>query len=121
MAWLDKLTQPVKFAGNYRFARQFEREMAYLATSGRAISLQDVEAFIQGGKPLRAGSVLVTFDDGDPSVQYSDGQRNWEHRTCPKKGEQKSVPDCHKPNNIGSNLTLVFQGKPRPLHTISLC
>ncbi|WP_197057498.1 polysaccharide deacetylase family protein [Aureimonas altamirensis] len=50
-------------------AAQFDREMGYLASTGKAVSLADIEAFVAGRKSLADGSVLVTFDDGDPSVR----------------------------------------------------
>lgn len=49
-------------------AAAFEREMASLAKSGRAISLAQVADHVAGRVAARAGSVLVTMDDGDPSV-----------------------------------------------------
>lgn len=49
-------------------ARQFEREMAHLARTGRAATLADVEAHARGERSLPDGSVLVSIDDGDPSV-----------------------------------------------------
>src|SRR5438046_2877456 len=45
-------------------APDFDRQMAYLAESGCAVSLLDTEAFLDGRKPLRDGAVLVTIDDG---------------------------------------------------------
>lgn len=48
---------------------QFEREMGFLAASGRAVSLAQFEAHVEGRRALAAGSVLVTIDDGDPSVR----------------------------------------------------
>jgi peptidoglycan/xylan/chitin deacetylase (PgdA/CDA1 family) len=42
----------------------FDRQMAYLAESGCAVSLRDTEAFLEGRKTLRDGAVLVTIDDG---------------------------------------------------------
>ncbi|MFI8288286.1 polysaccharide deacetylase family protein [Streptomyces sp. NPDC085614] len=49
---------PVAFAG------QLDR----LAGTARPVSLADVEAAVREGVPLPPRSVLVTFDDGDPSV-----------------------------------------------------
>lgn len=46
----------------------FEWEMAHLARTGRAVSLADVEAHALGRRRLADGSVLVSIDDGDPSV-----------------------------------------------------
>lgn len=50
-------------------AEQFEREMRFLAESGRAVSLAQIEAHLDGRSTLPAGRVLVTIDDGDPSVR----------------------------------------------------
>lgn len=46
----------------------FEREMAFLARERRAVSLADIERHVRGEATLKDGSVLVTMDDGDPSV-----------------------------------------------------
>lgn len=46
----------------------FEREMAHLARTGQAVTLADVEAHALGQRSLPDGSVLVSIDDGDPSV-----------------------------------------------------
>lgn len=46
----------------------FDRQLAWLAGTGRAISLADLEAFVAGRRTLADGSVLVTIDDGAPSV-----------------------------------------------------
>ena len=46
----------------------FERQMAALARSGAAVSLADLAAFVHGGRGLPRNAVLVTIDDGDPSV-----------------------------------------------------
>jgi glycosyltransferase involved in cell wall biosynthesis len=43
--------------------RTFERQIAWLAASGRAVSLDDVLRTRDGGAPLPARAVLVTFDD----------------------------------------------------------
>ena len=43
--------------------RTFERQMAWLAASGRAVSLGDVLRARDGGAPLPRRAVLVTFDD----------------------------------------------------------
>lgn len=50
-------------------ADDFEREMAFLARERRAVSLADFEAHLAGRTRLPDGSVLVTIDDGDPSVR----------------------------------------------------
>lgn len=47
----------------------FEREMRFLAQAKRAVSLAEVEAHLAGRTRLPDGSVLVTIDDGDPSVR----------------------------------------------------
>jgi len=47
---------------------QFERQMRFLGERGRAISLVDFRAFLAGRASPADGSVLVTIDDGDPSV-----------------------------------------------------
>lgn len=50
-------------------AQDFEREMAFLARERRSISLGEFEAHLAGRASLPDGSVLVTIDDGDPSVR----------------------------------------------------
>jgi peptidoglycan/xylan/chitin deacetylase (PgdA/CDA1 family) len=47
---------------------EFEAQMAFLAARGLAISLADLQAFLDGEKELPAGAVLVTTDDGYRSV-----------------------------------------------------
>lgn len=42
----------------------FARQMAWLASEGRAVSLSDFAAGLRGEGPLRPGAVLVTIDDG---------------------------------------------------------
>jgi peptidoglycan/xylan/chitin deacetylase (PgdA/CDA1 family) len=49
-------------------AASFERQMAALAGSGTAVSLNDVRAFLVGTRDLPRNATLVTIDDGDPSV-----------------------------------------------------
>lgn len=49
-------------------AERFEAEMAHLARTGRAVTLADIESFLDGERDLPRGAVLVTIDDGDPSV-----------------------------------------------------
>jgi peptidoglycan/xylan/chitin deacetylase (PgdA/CDA1 family) len=51
-------------------AQAFDREMAFLARTGRAITLDAFERHLTGETPLPDGSVLVTIDDGDPSVLH---------------------------------------------------
>lgn len=46
----------------------FERQMAWVAAQGCAVSLADVEAFIGGKKTPPRNAVLVTIDDGCVSV-----------------------------------------------------
>jgi peptidoglycan/xylan/chitin deacetylase (PgdA/CDA1 family) len=46
----------------------FDRQMATLANLGLAVPLARVEAFLDGTDSLANGSVLVTIDDGCPSV-----------------------------------------------------
>jgi len=46
----------------------FDAQMAWLARTGRAVSLPQIEAFVAGRAPLRAGAVLVTIDDGWESL-----------------------------------------------------
>jgi glycosyltransferase involved in cell wall biosynthesis/peptidoglycan/xylan/chitin deacetylase (PgdA/CDA1 family) len=43
--------------------KAFERQMRWLAGTGRAVSLDDVLRTRDGGAPLPRGAVLVTFDD----------------------------------------------------------
>ena len=43
--------------------KAFERQMRWLASTGRAVSLDDVLRAQDGGAPLRCDAVLVTFDD----------------------------------------------------------
>ena len=47
---------------------EFDRQMAALARSGAAVSLADVSTFVAGRRALPRNAVLVTIDDGDPSV-----------------------------------------------------
>jgi peptidoglycan/xylan/chitin deacetylase (PgdA/CDA1 family) len=47
---------------------EFERQMAWLAERGLAVSLAQVQAFLAGRTMLRDGSVLVTIDDGSPTL-----------------------------------------------------
>ncbi len=49
-------------------ARELDEQMRWLADEGRAVSLDDVEAFVAGRRALRDGSVLVTIDDGSVST-----------------------------------------------------
>lgn len=49
-------------------AEDFEAQMSRLAKTGKAISLDDLRAHVAGHRPVADGSVLVTTDDGDPSV-----------------------------------------------------
>lgn len=49
-------------------AADFDRQMAWLAEQHLAVSLVDLEAFVAGRGTLRDGAVLVTIDDGAPSV-----------------------------------------------------
>ncbi|MEQ8483700.1 MAG: polysaccharide deacetylase family protein [Pseudomonadales bacterium] len=44
--------------------RDFERQVAALAAQGRAVSLDDVEAFVRGARELPRNACLVTIDDG---------------------------------------------------------
>jgi peptidoglycan/xylan/chitin deacetylase (PgdA/CDA1 family) len=46
----------------------FERQMAWIASRGLAVSLADLRAFLAGKKSLPDGAVLVTIDDGCPSL-----------------------------------------------------
>ena len=49
-------------------AGDFERQMRLLAKTGKAVTLDAVRAHVAGRSALPDGSVLVTMDDGDPSV-----------------------------------------------------
>ena len=50
----------------------FDAQIRWLTEQGLAVSLDDVQAFVSGGKPLRDGSVLITIDDGFHSTfQYA--------------------------------------------------
>jgi peptidoglycan/xylan/chitin deacetylase (PgdA/CDA1 family) len=49
-------------------AEDFERQMRLLSRTGKAVSLDDVRAHVEGRRALTDGSVLVTTDDGDPSL-----------------------------------------------------
>ncbi len=49
-------------------AADFERQMRLLGESGKAASLNDLRAHLTGRRALADGAVLVTMDDGDPSV-----------------------------------------------------
>jgi len=49
-------------------ADDFEQQMRWLAEQQLAVSLADLEAFIAGRRALKDGAVLVTIDDGAPSV-----------------------------------------------------
>ena len=50
----------------------FDAQIRWLTEQGRVVSLGDVEAFVNGGKPLPDGSVLITIDDGFLSTyQYA--------------------------------------------------
>jgi peptidoglycan/xylan/chitin deacetylase (PgdA/CDA1 family) len=46
----------------------FEQQMAWIAERGLAVSLAEIEAFVAGRTAIRPGSVLVTVDDGCPSL-----------------------------------------------------
>lgn len=52
-------------------ADSFERQVAWLASEGRLVSLTELEAMLAGTQPFRDGAVLVTMDDGDPSVLHT--------------------------------------------------
>jgi peptidoglycan/xylan/chitin deacetylase (PgdA/CDA1 family) len=47
---------------------RFAQQMRWLADHDLAVSLEDVEEFLHGGRELRDGGVLVTIDDGFESV-----------------------------------------------------
>jgi peptidoglycan/xylan/chitin deacetylase (PgdA/CDA1 family) len=47
---------------------ELERQVAWLAEQGLAVSLGDVRAFLAGRRSLRDGAVLITIDDGDAGV-----------------------------------------------------
>lgn len=47
---------------------EFDQQMAWLAHEGRAISLDELDAFLRGERDLRPNAVLVTIDDGNPCV-----------------------------------------------------
>jgi peptidoglycan/xylan/chitin deacetylase (PgdA/CDA1 family) len=47
---------------------RFDAQMAWLARSGRAVSLAQVQAFVAGRAALPDGAVLVTIDDGGASL-----------------------------------------------------
>jgi peptidoglycan/xylan/chitin deacetylase (PgdA/CDA1 family) len=50
----------------------FDAQIRWLTEQGLVVSLDDVQAFVAGGKPLRDGSVLITIDDGFHSTyQYA--------------------------------------------------
>lgn len=49
-------------------AASFEAQMRWLAERRLAVSLEDVEGFVRGGKALPDGAILVTMDDGFSSV-----------------------------------------------------
>ena len=42
----------------------FDAQIRWLTEQGLVVSLEDVQAFVRGGKSLRNGSVLITIDDG---------------------------------------------------------
>jgi peptidoglycan/xylan/chitin deacetylase (PgdA/CDA1 family) len=42
----------------------FDEQMAALAESGRAVSLAQLQSFVEGREPLEPGTCLVTIDDG---------------------------------------------------------
>jgi peptidoglycan/xylan/chitin deacetylase (PgdA/CDA1 family) len=44
--------------------RAFDKQMAWLAENQLAVTVADLEDFINGKKVLKSGSVLVTIDDG---------------------------------------------------------
>jgi hypothetical protein len=48
--------------------KDFDAQMAWLASQQRAISLSDLENFLSGKQDLPNGSVLVTIDDGYQSI-----------------------------------------------------
>jgi peptidoglycan/xylan/chitin deacetylase (PgdA/CDA1 family) len=50
----------------------FDRQMALLADLGLAVSLRQLESFLDDGTALVDGAVLITIDDGCPSfVQHA--------------------------------------------------
>jgi peptidoglycan/xylan/chitin deacetylase (PgdA/CDA1 family) len=59
---------PAKRAPFTVSAEDFERQMSLLAKTGKAISLDELRAHVAGERRVADGSVLVTTDDGDPSV-----------------------------------------------------
>jgi peptidoglycan/xylan/chitin deacetylase (PgdA/CDA1 family) len=48
--------------------QDFERQMAWLARHRLAVSLADVQGFLSGTRALADGSVLVSVDDGSPTL-----------------------------------------------------
>jgi peptidoglycan/xylan/chitin deacetylase (PgdA/CDA1 family) len=48
--------------------KEFERQMAWISEHHLAISLANVQAFLAGDEVLADGSVLITVDDGCPSL-----------------------------------------------------
>jgi peptidoglycan/xylan/chitin deacetylase (PgdA/CDA1 family) len=50
----------------------FDAQIRWLTEQGLVVSLEDVQAFVSGGKSLADGSVLITIDDGFLSThQYA--------------------------------------------------
>jgi peptidoglycan/xylan/chitin deacetylase (PgdA/CDA1 family) len=50
----------------------FDAQVRWLTEQGLVVSLDDVQAFVRGERPLRDGSVLITIDDGFVSTfQYA--------------------------------------------------
>lgn len=47
----------------------FDRQMGWLSEQRLAVSLDEIEGFVAGTHTLKDGAVLVTIDDGAPSVR----------------------------------------------------
>ena len=60
----------------------FEAQMAWLASEGLAVSLDDVEQALTGAAPLHRDAVMVTIDDGYRDV-YSDALPILSHYRIP--------------------------------------
>lgn len=60
----DHPLEHIRHLYSYKNSTQFEKDLDYLLRNFNPVSVADLEAAMQSGRPLKKGGFLLTFDDG---------------------------------------------------------